>query len=127
MLDILDDCMIGAQVSTATGDGLNRKSDAIRQRSAYVIPEKKETRSVVDRPMSEQTKKALGHLKVKDGGAYVPREGGFVDLHKTFPIPYDSRFEKKGCLTEKSGEDMGRMWSWVLKQLESVKKAEGRE
>ncbi|EOA85037.1 hypothetical protein ACJQWK_06839 [Exserohilum turcicum] len=109
----LPDCMIGLVISTAGGDGLTRKPEAIRQRSTYIFSAT--TTRILDLPSRSSVLNPRVLLKVQEPTAgdgldgYSPDEGAFVDMLDTYTIQYDSRFEKVACLTKASVGAMKQM------------------
>jgi hypothetical protein len=102
----MGDCMIGVVITSAGGNGLRHKEDSLCSRSTYVVGAR--FRGYTDRPYGGAVGPAGMNLEVERGG-YEPAMGAFVDVLDSYQLPYNTRFEKEGRLTQKSRLDLGRM------------------
>jgi hypothetical protein len=102
----LDDCMLGVVISSAGGRGLSYKDASVRQRSTYVTG--RWFRGFAAPTYGWALNPQGVNLEVA-GVGYEPAMGAFVDVLDTHKICYNTRFERKGCLTQQSRMDLGRM------------------
>jgi len=111
----MDDCMIGAVISSGNGNGLRHKQPSLRARSTYVVGAN--FRGFDNVSYGWGMGPAKLNLEVdQTAGAYEPRSGAFVDVLDTYQIPYNTRWKKEGRLTYTSRVDLGRMRYAVMKK-----------
>jgi len=111
----MDDCMIGAVISSGNGNGLRHKQPSLRARSTYVIGATFRGFDNVSYGWGMGPEKL--NLEVdQTAGAYEPRSGAFVDVLDTYQIPYNSRWKAEGRLTHTSRVDLLRMRHAVLEK-----------
>ncbi|KAI4676054.1 uncharacterized protein J4E84_009670 [Alternaria hordeiaustralica] len=111
----MDDCMIGAVISSGNGNGLRHKQPSLRARSTYVVGATFRGFDNVSYGWGMGPEKM--NLEVdQTAGAYEPRAGAFVDVLDTYQIPYNTRWKKEGRLTYTSRVDLLRMRHAVLEK-----------
>ena len=111
----MDDCMLGAVISSGNGNGLRHKQPSLRARSTYVVGAN--FRGFDNVSYGWGMGPAKLNLEVdQTAGAYEPRAGAFVDVLDTYQIPYNSRWKKEGRLTYTSRVDLLRMRHAVLEK-----------
>ncbi|KAI8939195.1 hypothetical protein NX059_005025 [Plenodomus lindquistii] len=105
----LPDCMVGMLISTAGGNGMERKPESMRRRCAYVVSERG---GLGFRGRGGETRKVIRTVDGGGviGGGYEPCEGAFVDPLDTVLVAYDSRFRKVGEVVGESREVVVGMW-----------------
>jgi len=111
----MDDCMIGAVISSADGNGLRHKQPSLGARSTYVVGAN--FRGYNDVPYGWGMGPKEMNLEVdQTAGAYEPRAGAFVDVLNTYQIPYNTRWKAEGRLTYTSRVDLLWMRHAVLEK-----------